>query len=264
METPHPLILLVEREPGGRRALRLALRRLGATVRVARVIDQALHASGEARPDLVVLEEDPDETGEHRFLAPLRSILEKSHVLLLSPRVPGGRQEVRGRLTYADTPSTLEELVDLVSRALPGGLSDPLRPGAPLGKILCVDDDPNYLASLRRLLEAAGYQIQGCGDPVVAIEAFQGFHPDLVILDMMMPGRGGIDLASEIGRRTGGRVPIVFLTALESDEAYYHGHESGARHVLSKTGEPRKILELVDELVENLDPAEHELLGAGF
>lgn len=128
-------------------------------------------------------------------------------------------------------------------------MTSPSNPLASPPRILCVDDDPACLEALRRLLTPPGFQVQCFEDAQHALREFTAFPPDVVLLDMMMPGMGGLDLAAEVNRLSQGKVPMVFLTALDCDEAVYRGYQSGAVHVLSKPADLSKLPGLLDALV---------------
>jgi DNA-binding response OmpR family regulator len=121
-------------------------------------------------------------------------------------------------------------------------------PKARRGTVLCVDDDPNFLRSVARLLSRRGYEVSAFEDADRALEAIPWLNPDVALVDIMMPGMGGLDLAERIREKSNGRIPVVFLTALDTDEAYYEGHQHGARFMVEKTAAPQKVLDVVDYL----------------
>ena len=123
-----------------------------------------------------------------------------------------------------------------------------------------MDDDPRFLKSMMRLLGRRGYRVVGFEEPERALAAIPGVMPDLALADIMMPGEGGLELAEKIRARSHDAIPIVFLTALDSDEAYYEGHQHGGRYLVEKTEDPQKLLDIVDFLAGDLDPQERELL----
>ena len=82
------------------------------------------------------------------------------------------------------------------------------------------------------------------------------------VVDLMMPDMDGLDLTEAIDRTTRGRLPVVILTALDSDEAYYEGCSRGARYFLTKSGDPRPLADVLDYVAGELDEEERELLRA--
>lgn len=120
--------------------------------------------------------------------------------------------------------------------------------------ILCVDDDTPYLRSLERSLTRHGYRVLACGSASDALEAVSKDRPALAIVDIMMPGMGGLELTGRLSHWAGGSIPVVLLTGLSSDETLYHGFTEGARYVIEKACEPAKILDVVDYFAGDLDP----------
>jgi CheY-like chemotaxis protein len=128
--------------------------------------------------------------------------------------------------------------------------------------VLCVDDDLAYLRSLARLLSRAGYRVSAFDDAERALDAIPWVRPDVALVDIMLPGMCGLDLAERIREQSKGRIPVVFLTGLDSDEAFYEGHQHGASYLVEKTETPQKLLDVVQVLAGDLDPAEREALKA--
>ena len=83
--------------------------------------------------------------------------------------------------------------------------------------ILVVDDDPALVGAINALLTAGGYAVHPAYDGVEAVEAFDTQHPDLVLLDLAMPGRDGLNVIHEI--RTRSATPIIVLTGEAADGA---------------------------------------------
>ena len=77
-------------------------------------------------------------------------------------------------------------------------------------KILVVDDDPAINEMLTIVLEAEGFQTSSVTDGAEAVPAFRSFDPDLILLDLMLPGVNGIDICREIRKESA--VPVVMLT----------------------------------------------------
>jgi two-component system alkaline phosphatase synthesis response regulator PhoP len=127
-------------------------------------------------------------------------------------------------------------------------------------RVLCVDDDPATLRALSRLLTRRGYRVAPCRDARQAIEALGRDRPDLAILDIMMPGMDGLELTGRIREAPQGPIPVVLLSALDSDEAFYEGHCRGACFYMTKPWEPSRMLDVVDYLIGDLDDSERARL----
>lgn len=95
-------------------------------------------------------------------------------------------------------------------------------------------------AMLALFLEQSGYRVEICSDGASAPERFAEVKPDLVLLDIMLPGLNGIEVCREI-RRTSG-TPIVMLTAISGDEQVVVGLEAGADDYLQKPYNPDVLL----------------------
>ena len=87
-------------------------------------------------------------------------------------------------------------------------------------KILIVDDDPAVIEYLKTLLGLQGYEIILAADGVQAMEKAMKVKPDLIILDIMMPGGSGVTVYNRLKQSTlTQKIPIMFLTAMPQDQA---------------------------------------------
>ena len=117
-------------------------------------------------------------------------------------------------------------------------------------KVLIVDDEPNIVLALRMLLEDEGYDIEYCYDGITGIENLDGFRPDLVLLDVMMPGIDGFTLAKYIrGKNHLDHTNIIFLTAKGTKDDKMEGYDSGAESYIVKPFDNDAVLEKVKELL---------------
>lgn len=102
-------------------------------------------------------------------------------------------------------------------------------------KILVVDDEPDLLDLLQYNLEREGYDVILARDGAQALEAAGREEPDAIILDVMMPGLDGVEVARRIRQNATLRgTPVLMLTALDHSEDYVRGLEGGADAYLSK------------------------------
>jgi len=104
-------------------------------------------------------------------------------------------------------------LRDSVQDPLYAQLMSPVLP-----RVLCLDDDPEFLRSLCRLLGSHGYQVLPCEDPEDALDQIASNIPQLAILDVAMWGKNGLDVAEEIGTHFTGEIPIILLSALGEED----------------------------------------------
>jgi len=254
-----PVVLFADRDLSWSRAVRVDLRRRGAQVLMAATVDDAMHQAAISPPDLVFLDEDLEGRGDRDLASLFQSAFPQAKIVPLQSGPSESGRAARQRL-LASRPRPLmdDTLVDLAQGALGHRLKNV--PKVRHGTVLCVDDDPDYLRSVARLLSRRGYRVSAFEDADRALEAIPWLKPDVALVDIMMPGMGGLDLAQKIREKSNGRIPVVFLTALDSDEAFYEGHQHGGSYMVVKAEQPQKMLDVVDYLAGDLDPEEREVL----
>ncbi|HZN17972.1 MAG TPA: response regulator, partial [Micromonosporaceae bacterium] len=101
------------------------------------------------------------------------------------------------------------------------------------GRILVVEDDERVAASLRRALEYAGFAVGLASDGPAALARAARDRPDLVILDVMLPGLGGLDVCRAL-RAAGGESMVLMLTARDATADRVAGLDAGADDYLVK------------------------------
>lgn len=106
--------------------------------------------------------------------------------------------------------------------------------------LLLVDDDEVLLKALRRSLEALGYGIAVCSDGNLVLGAIASSDPDMVVLDVMLPGKDGFTVLREIRERYA-ELPVIMLTARSEDIDKVLGLEMGADDYLSKPFNVREL-----------------------
>lgn len=102
-------------------------------------------------------------------------------------------------------------------------------------KVLVVDDDPQIRKILTRMLAPATYEIRSADDGFSALETVREWDPDLVILDIMMPGMSGIEVCRQIREeKPGQNLQILMLSAKDSQSDRRRALEYGANDYVSK------------------------------
>jgi len=127
-----------------------------------------------------------------------------------------------------------------------------------------VVDDEEHIVELARLyLSREGYQVEGVADGVQALNRFGQLKPDLVVLDIMLPGMDGLTICREI-RKTS-QVPIIMLTARDEVTDKVVGLELGADDYLTKPFHPQELVARAKALVRRakLEPDQPKLIRTG-
>ena len=106
-------------------------------------------------------------------------------------------------------------------------------------KILVVDDEPKIVQLIRAYLVEAGFEVAEAYDGLKALEAFRDSSPNLIILDLMLPGIDGIELTKEIRKES--ETPIIMLTARADEVDRLVGLELGADDYVIKPFSPREL-----------------------
>ena len=118
---------------------------------------------------------------------------------------------------------------------------------ATAGRILLVDDQPANLRVVTTLLERQGYSVTTATDGMTALDSCRQFKPDLILLDMMMPGMDGFELMREIKLDPDlMRIPTVFLTAAQDRELLLRAFDAGVVDYVTKPFIPEELLARVN------------------
>lgn len=258
-----PVILFADRDLTSTRPLRCELRRRGAQVLMASSLNEALRNAELFHPDLFVLDDGLRGPEVKDLVLYFRSVFPRSEIILLTADSSGMPWGLGLGLLYSGGRQVANQtLLEIVLSAYPGRLvqSDPKE--CLLGTVLCVDDDRCYLNSLVRLLRRHGYRVSTFQDGKDALAAIPEVAPDLALLDVLMPGMSGLHLAREIRTGYGPLIPIVLLSAKTSSADQAAGYLHGASRYVAKSGDPRRLLDVVDYYAGDLDSQEREILEA--
>jgi two-component system phosphate regulon response regulator OmpR len=108
--------------------------------------------------------------------------------------------------------------------------------------ILVVEDDPRLRERLARYLSCEGFRVTAARDAAEARTLLRAIDPDLMVLDVMMPGENGLDLTQSLRLEKSHDLPILLLTARGAPEDRIAGFEAGADDYLGKPFEPRELV----------------------
>ena len=131
--------------------------------------------------------------------------------------------------------------------------------------LLVVDDDARLRDLLRRYLSENGFRVTVAADAAEARANLASFAFDLIVLDVMMPGESGLDLAGAL--RTDDRnprLPILLLTAMAEPEDRVNGLERGADDFLAKPFEPRELVLRIRNIIERRGTADEPVRTVRF
>lgn len=117
--------------------------------------------------------------------------------------------------------------------------------------ILVADDDPVMQSLLNGLLTAQGHTVHIAGNGADAISATASLQPDLIVMDMSMPGVTGFQAVRQIREQTGAALPIIGLSAHTLPDDYTEAYTAGCTAFISKPFQPRALLERISDLLKS-------------
>ncbi|MCX7016635.1 MAG: sigma-54 dependent transcriptional regulator [Candidatus Sumerlaeota bacterium] len=118
-----------------------------------------------------------------------------------------------------------------------------------MGRILVVDDDPHVLAAFERLLAAPGHAVRAAATGESALSAVAAEKPDLVIMDVRLPGISGLDTFRQI-KKSNPRLPVIIMTGYATTDAAIEAMKLGAFDYHVKPPEPEEMLRSVEAALE--------------
>jgi two-component system, OmpR family, response regulator ResD len=121
------------------------------------------------------------------------------------------------------------------------------------GSVLVVDDEPTIAEVVARYLERAGYRTRVAADGVQAIEAAASQRPDLVVLDLMLPGLDGLEVMRRLRDQDRDRIAVILLTAKGEESDRVIGLRLGADDYVVKPFSPAELVARVDAVLRRVD-----------
>jgi len=128
-------------------------------------------------------------------------------------------------------------------------------------RILVVDDDTALAEMIGIVLRTEGFEPVFCADGAQALDVFKSSKPDLVLLDLMLPGKDGIEVCAEIRAESG--VPVIMLTAKSDTTDVVRGLESGADDYVVKPFNPKELVARIRTRLRPVSTTSTETLQVG-
>ncbi|KGK42700.1 chemotaxis protein CheY [Nitrincola sp. A-D6] len=121
-------------------------------------------------------------------------------------------------------------------------------------KVLVVDDEPNILLSLEFLMEQAGFTVSTAEDGETALERISQIEPDLVLLDISLPGISGFDVLEQLRKDSRfTQLPVIMLTAHGREVEREKGMALGADDYITKPFSTQSLVQKVRTLLQETD-----------
>ena len=118
-------------------------------------------------------------------------------------------------------------------------------------KVLLVDDEPNILVALEFLVKKEGYRVFKAQNGEQALAAMAAEQPNIVLLDVMMPGMDGFELARKIRANDKyDHTRIIFLTAKGTQEDRFQGYATGGEVYITKPFDNDELINTINEVIE--------------
>ena len=117
-------------------------------------------------------------------------------------------------------------------------------------RVLFADDDAGMRAIVSMNLLAEGFEVTTVEDGEEALREAERLHPDLIVLDVMMPGRDGFEVLRELKENAGtAAIPVVMLTAKATDSDVWEGWKSGADYYMTKPFNPEDLARFANHVL---------------
>jgi DNA-binding response OmpR family regulator len=126
------------------------------------------------------------------------------------------------------------------------------------GTVLVVDDEPTILDVVGRYIERAGYETHRAADGPEALRLAAEHRPDLVVLDLMLPGIDGIEVMRQLHEEPGAPIAVIMLTARGEESDRLVGLRQGADDYVVKPFSPKELLARVEAVLRRVSPPDEE------
>jgi DNA-binding response OmpR family regulator len=253
----RPKVLVVDDDADLQRALAVRLRAAGFDSAFASDAVTALAVANRERPDAIVLDLGLPGGDGFVVLQRIRNSVQVNDVpvVVLSARDAEGNREralEAGARAYFAKPADDDALIGEIRRAV-AERSSAAQAGS--RRILIVEDDEDIARALNLRLRAAGYETSVAADAVAVVGSARQFDPDLVLLDLGLPGGGGYAVLERLRTlATLAAVPVVVLSAWDREVNEPRALAEGATAFLSKPVDIGLLLQVVDEHLREAAP----------
>ena len=236
-------VLVVDSDPATYGALAPLLAREGLGAAPAASADEAVAAAECRRPAAVVLADRLNRETAHALVLRLRAMHGREVPVVMLGSAPAFVDKMTaircGADAFFDEPVDPEKLLRRLQDLLEREREDPAR-------VLCVEDDPSQAAFVRAVLQSAGYQVFICADPRRFESSMASFRPDLVLMDLVLPGVSGHELIRYLRQdERFASLPVILMTTDGRVEAEMDTLHAGGDDHLTKPVPPGLLLSSV-------------------
>lgn len=268
MNEPKKVILVVEDDPKIAKALSIRLSAAGYDVKTASNGVAGIEVVENEPPDLIIADIFMPIGAGFAMAYRLRQTAANVPILFITGnKDPKLRRSARqfGAVGFIEKPYDPEKLLSVVNRALrPKVVTDRVvkaakpakingktaREKKKLKRILVVEDDRKIALSLSIRLQTAGYEVMLAEDAFVGAKIIEYFHPDVLLLDITMPGGGGFKVAERVRQLLPESTSIIFMTANHQPRLRAKAAELGAAGYFEKPYDSKLLLSTINDIVD--------------
>lgn len=114
-----------------------------------------------------------------------------------------------------------------------------------MATVLIIDDDPDFQEFVCALFELEGFEPHAAFDGQTGLDLFEKVHPDVVLLDVMMPGMDGYEVCRRLRNDLGATTPVIFVSARAEDHDVQRGQDAGGDDYVTKPFDFPRLMEVV-------------------
>jgi hypothetical protein len=243
-----PLILVVDDDPAVRHLAATTLERAGFAVATAGGGEEGIRIARELKPRAITLDVIMPDMDGWQVLATLKQDPELADIPVVLVSVVDEKQRgyLLGATDYMVKPVDRRQLVERLREICEANARH----------VLVVDDDEPTRESLRKALEQDGWTVAEAENGYAALMALSASPPDVILLDLLMPGMNGFEFLDELRRRPDcAHVPVVVVTAKDLTADDRRRLNGAVAHIINKTGREGMFREVAELLEKTLSEA---------